>query len=45
MLSPKLAETLNQPIVIDNRGGAAGNIGAEIAKWGPVVRAVGVKVD
>jgi tripartite-type tricarboxylate transporter receptor subunit TctC len=31
MLSPKLAETLGQQIVIDNRGGAAGNIGAELA--------------
>lgn len=30
MLSPKLAEGLGQQIVIDNRGGAAGNIGAEM---------------
>jgi tripartite-type tricarboxylate transporter receptor subunit TctC len=35
MLSPKLAEVLNQQIVIDNRGGAAGNIGAEIAAKSP----------
>lgn len=31
MLSPQLSEALKQQIVIDNRGGAAGNIGAEMA--------------
>ncbi|MCC7484426.1 MAG: tripartite tricarboxylate transporter substrate binding protein [Burkholderiales bacterium] len=31
MLSPHLADALRQQIVIDNRGGAAGNIGAELA--------------
>ncbi|MGZ8153669.1 MAG: Bug family tripartite tricarboxylate transporter substrate binding protein [Burkholderiales bacterium] len=31
MLTPKLSEHLGQQIVIDNRGGAAGNIGAELA--------------
>ncbi len=31
MLSPKLSEALGPQIVIDNRGGAAGNIGAELA--------------
>jgi tripartite-type tricarboxylate transporter receptor subunit TctC len=31
MLSPKLSEALAQQVVIDNRGGAAGNIGAELA--------------
>ncbi len=35
MLSPQLAEALKQQIVIDNRGGAAGNIGAEIAAKSP----------
>jgi len=35
MLSPQLSETLKQPIVIDNRGGAAGNIGAELAAKSP----------
>lgn len=34
-VAPKLGEILGQQIVIDNRGGAAGNIGAEI-----IVRAV-----
>ena len=31
MLSPKISEALGQQIIIDNRGGAGGNIGAEIA--------------
>ncbi len=33
--APKLAETLGQPVVIDNRGGAAGNIGLEVAAKAP----------
>lgn len=33
--SPKLAETLGQPVIIDNRGGAAGNIGLEVAAKSP----------
>ncbi len=35
ILGPKLAEDLGQQVVIDNRGGAAGNIGAEIAAKSP----------
>jgi tripartite-type tricarboxylate transporter receptor subunit TctC len=35
MLTPKLSEALGQQIVIDNRGGAAGNIGAELAAKAP----------
>ena len=35
MLSPQLSESLKQQIVIDNRGGAAGNIGAELAAKSP----------
>jgi tripartite-type tricarboxylate transporter receptor subunit TctC len=35
MLSPYLSEALKQQIIIDNRGGAAGNIGAEMAAKSP----------
>lgn len=35
ILSPNLSENLGQQIVIDNRGGAAGNIGAELAAKSP----------
>jgi len=30
ILAPKLSELLGQPIVIENRGGASGNIGAQV---------------
>jgi tripartite-type tricarboxylate transporter receptor subunit TctC len=35
IIAPKLAEYLGQPIVIDNRGGASGNIGAEMVARAP----------
>lgn len=31
MITPRLSEVLGQAVVIDNKGGAAGNIGAELA--------------
>lgn len=34
-VAPKLAEILRQNIVIDNRGGASGNLGAEMAAHAP----------
>ena len=35
MISPKLSENLGQQVVIDNRGGAAGIIGTELAAKSP----------
>jgi tripartite-type tricarboxylate transporter receptor subunit TctC len=35
LLSPKLSDALGQQIIVDNRGGAAGNIGAEMAAKSP----------
>ncbi|MDB5864409.1 MAG: hypothetical protein JWO70_2215 [Betaproteobacteria bacterium] len=35
IVSPKLSEALGQQIIVDNRGGAAGNIGAELAAKSP----------
>jgi tripartite-type tricarboxylate transporter receptor subunit TctC len=34
-IGPKLSENLNQPVVVDNRGGAAGMIGTELAARSP----------
>jgi tripartite-type tricarboxylate transporter receptor subunit TctC len=35
IVGPKLGEALGQQVVVDNRGGAAGNIGAEMAAKSP----------
>lgn len=35
IIAPKLSEILGQQIVVDNRGGASGNLGAEIALRAP----------
>ncbi len=35
IMVPKLSEALGQPVIVDNRGGAAGNIAAEIVVKSP----------
>ena len=35
LLAPRLSEALGQQIIVDNRGGAAGNIGADITAKSP----------
>jgi tripartite-type tricarboxylate transporter receptor subunit TctC len=34
-MQPKLAELLGQPVVVDNRGGAGGNLGTDLAAKAP----------
>jgi tripartite-type tricarboxylate transporter receptor subunit TctC len=46
LVAPKLTEDLGQPIVIENRGGAGGNIGSEfVAKSAPDGYTVEVSTD
>src|SRR6201995_2891459 len=37
LIAPKLSERLGQQVVVDNRAGATGNIGADIAAHSPPV--------
>ena len=44
-LSQKLAEKFGQPVVVDNRPGASGTVGSDIAKWIKVVNTAGIRIN
>ena len=43
LIAPAFSENLGQPVVIENRGGAGGMIGTEMARWDRVLKAAGVQ--
>jgi tripartite-type tricarboxylate transporter receptor subunit TctC len=44
-IAQKLTEAWGQNFVVENRGGAGGVIGAELAKYARIVKAAGIKIE
>ena len=45
LIGQRLNDRWARVVVIDNRGGAGGNIGTEIERWSKVIRESGVRAE
>ena len=45
IVGTRLTDVLGQQVVIENRSGAGGNVGADIAKWTKVAQSAGISLD
>jgi tripartite-type tricarboxylate transporter receptor subunit TctC len=45
LIGQRLNDRWARVVVIDNRGGAGGNIGTEIGRWSKVIRESGVRAE